>query len=549
MGVLNRGVAMARASSRQASARTGVIATAHSLASEAGRDVLAEGGNAMDAAIAAAAVLGVVQPMMSGLGGDTFILYLCGATGRVVSINGSGPAPASLSLAALAESGRAELPDRGLLSASVPGAVDAMCVAHRRFGSGHMTLARLLAPAIRWAAEGAPVAPVVARFFASNAKLLAASVTASAVYCKGGTVPAAGEILRQPALAETLQQIADGGAEAFYRGPFARRLVEQSRASGIPFSPEDLASYGCEIVEPISIRFRDKTIYTNPPVSQGIVLLEALGILEALAPSADRTEADRCHAMIEALKLAFADRNRFVGDPAFVPDAVPRLLDPAHLRQRAAMIDPSRALVSPKGGSVLFGEGDTSCLSVADSGGNVVAYITSLSTPFGAAEVVEGTGVLMNNRVGRGFSIDPKAPNCLAPGKRTMSTLHVYIVCDEHGPVLAGGTSGGDGQPQWNLQILDSVLGAGRDIQAAVDMPRWELSPGTDPANLGEPFELKVDPRLSPTLIAELRNRGHAISDKPLGMLGAAQAVMLDPEGAMSGAADPRADGCVLKLG
>lgn len=531
-------------------ARGGVIATAHPLASQAGLDVLAEGGNAMDAAIAAAAVLGVVQPMMSGLGGDTFILHRCGRTGRIVSINGSGPAPTALSLSALAATGRTDLPDRGLLSASVPGAVDAMCVAHQRFGSGRLTLRRLMAPAIRYASEGAPVAKFVAQFFAGNAKLLAESPSACAVYMKDGAVPGEGEILRQPELAETLQQIADGGADAFYRGAFARHLVDQSRASGIPFSLGDLASYRCEIVEPISVRFRDKTIYTNPPVGQGIVLLEALGIMEALRMSrGDGVRGVRHHRMIEALKLAFADRNRFVGDPRFVPEAVSRLLDPGHLRQRAEMIDPCRALVQPDESVALFGDGDTTCLSVADAAGNVVAYITSLSTPFGAAEVVERTGVLMNNRAGRGFSTSPNSVNCLAPGKRTMSTLHVYIVCDERGPVLAGGTSGGDGQPQWNLQILDGVLGDGLHIQEAVDMPRWELAPGTDPAGLGKPFELKIDSRLDPAIIAELQARGHVISDKPLGMLGAAQGVALGPDGPVGGAADPRADGCVLRLG
>jgi gamma-glutamyltranspeptidase/glutathione hydrolase len=544
-----RAESIAATSAPRASVCSGIIATAHPLASQAGLEVLAEGGNAMDAAIAAAAVLGVVQPMMSGLGGDSFILHRCGETGRIVSINGSGPAPSALSLDALAATGRTELPDRGLLSASVPGAVDAMCVAHQRFGSGRLTLRRLMMPAIRYAAEGAPTAKFVAWFFANNAKLLAASPTVRAVYMKDGSVPGEGQVLRQPELAETLQQIADGGADAFYRGPFARRLAEQSRASGIPFAFEDLASYHCEFVEPISVRFRDKTIYSNPPVGQGIVLLEALGIMEASrAIRGDDAAGVRHHLMIEALKLAFADRNRFVGDPRFVPEAALRLLQPAFLRQRAEAIDPHHAMAQPDE-ATLFGDGDTTCLAVADKAGNVVSYITSLSTPFGAAEIIERTGVLMNNRAGRGFSVSPRSVNCLAPGKRTMSTLHVYMVCDGQRPILAGGTSGGDGQPQWNLQILDSVLGDGRDIQGAIDMPRWELTPGTDPAGLGRPYELKVDSRLNQATVAELQSRGHVITDKPLGMLGAAQAVTLGPKGPVSGAADPRADGCVLKLG
>ncbi len=533
-----------------ASSDGAVIATAHPLASEAGLEILANGGNAIDAAVAAAAVLGVVQPMMSGLGGDSFILFHCGRTGRIHSVNGSGPAPGKLSLAALTASGRTALPERGLLAASVPGAVDAMCVAHQRFGSGRHTLRQLLARAIEHAAGGVPLAKAVARFFTANGKLLAASPTMRATYLKGDRVPAEGEILRQPDLAETLQEIAEKGTDAFYRGRFAHRLAEQSAASGAAFACEDLADYRCEVVEPISLSWRGRTIYTNPPVGQGIVLLQTLGILDALGGwSGDTSDDANHHAMIEALKLAFADRNRFVGDPRFVPDAVARLLDPGRLRRRAARIDAQRAMTAAGEGGPLAGEGDTTCLSVADGQGNIVAYITSLSTPFGAAEVVEGTGVLMNNRAGRGFSLDPKAPNCLAPGKRTMSTLHAYIVCDEAGPRLAGGTSGGDGQPQWNLQVLNAVFNEGRDIQDAIDMPRWELTPGTDPANLDDPFELKVDPRFDTAVIAALRERGHVISSKPLGMLGAAQAVMLHPDGSMSGAADPRADGCALKLG
>ena len=237
--------------------------------------------------------------------------------------------------------------------------------------------------------------------------------------------------------------------------------------------------------------------------------------------------------------------------PTSSPNPIDRLLGADHRHWPLAGLDDStihahRGRRRPL--DVPFGEGDTTCLAAADGAGNWVAYITSLSTPFGAAEVVDGTGVLMNNRAGRGFSLDPKAPNCLAPGKRTMSTLHVYLVADDTGPRLCGGTSGGDGQPQWNLQILEAVLQDGRDIQEAIDMPRWELWPGTDPAHLDQPFELRIDRRLDADLSAELARLGHRIGDKPLGMLGAAQAVASDGCGALIGAADPRADGCAMGL-
>ena len=537
------------ASPRRAVGRRGMLATAHPLASRAGLDVLADGGNAVDAAIAAAAVLGVVQPMMSGLGGDSFILIRSGKTGEVRSINGSGPAPAAQSLEWAARAGLSQLPERGLLSASVPGAVDAMCTAHARFGGGRHSLADLLRPAIRHAVDGVAIAPAVGRFFTQNAALLGASATARAAYFVQGRAPGEGDILRQGDLARTLEAIAGGGAEAFYRGEFARRLVEQCRAVDGAFTAADLASYRCEVVAPLMLRIGGRTIHTNPPVGQGIVLLEAMGILDrcrgrSRAPS----RALRTHRMIEALKLAFADRNRHVGDPRFVPDTAGRLLADRHLAARAARLDDGRALQADEETWAAFGEGDTTCLAAADDAGNWVAYITSLSTPFGAAEVVEGTGVLMNNRAGRGFSLDPQAPNCLAGGKRTMSTLHVYLVEDDAGPRLCGGTSGGDGQPQWNLQVLDAVLEDGRDIQEAIDLPRWELWPGTDPAHLDRPFELRMDRRFDAELATELARLGHRISDKPLGMLGAAQAIAGDDSGSLIGAADPRADGCALGL-
>jgi gamma-glutamyltranspeptidase/glutathione hydrolase len=525
-----------------------MVTTAHPLASQAGLSVLADGGNAVDAAVSAAAVLGVVQPMMSGLGGDSFILIRSGKTGEIRSINGSGPGTQAQSLDWAARAGLKRLPERGLLSASVPGAVGAMCAAHEQFGAGRHRLADLLRPAIGHAADGVALAPSVARFFVQNAKLLEASASARAAYFQNGRPPGEGDCLLQPELARTLDTIGRGGADAFYRGEFARRLVEQCRASEGLFTAADLADYRCEVVAPLSLRVDGRMVHTNPPVGQGIVLLEAMGILGRCRECATQpSRALRMHRMIEALKLAFADRNRHVGDPRFVPSTVERLLSERHLSARAARLDDQRALAGEESWAP-FGDGDTTCLCAADEAGNLVAYITSLSTPFGSAEVVEGTGVLMNNRAGRGFSLDPAAPNCLAPGKRTMSTLHVYIVCDDTGPRLAGGTSGGDGQPQWNLQILDAVLNDGSDIQEAIEQPRWELSPGTDPAHLDQPFELRLDRRFDLGLAAQLSGLGHRISDLPLGMLGAAQAIALDESRAFVGGSDPRADGCAMGL-
>jgi gamma-glutamyltranspeptidase/glutathione hydrolase len=534
---------------RRAAGRGGAIATAHPLATKAGRDVLASGGNAMDAVIAAAGVLGVVQPMMSGLGGDSFVLWRCGRTGQIRSINGSGHAPLALDPERFLREGSTRLPDRGILSASVPGAVDAMCSALDDFGSGKLTLAQLLAPAIAYAQEGAPVSPSVARFFAANVDLLASYETARSIYLRDGKPPREGEVLLQPELAGTLRSLAQGGRDAFYRGEFAQRLARHSDAFGGAFTTQDLADYRCEIVEPISVRWGDRTLYTNPPVGQGIVLLEAAAVLARLDA---RPETPRAilqnHRMIEAMKLAFSDRNRFIGDPRFVANPIDRLLSDEHLGMQASRVSDSAVIDSAQDARGSFGDGDTTCLVATDRDGNIAACITSLSTPFGAGDVVAGTGVLLNNRAGRGFTLDASMPNCLAPGKRTVSTLHCYIVCDASGPVVAGGTSGGDGQPQWNLQILDGILNQGLDPLSAIDRPRWELTPGTDPAGLGRPYELKFDARFDPATVEGLAALGHSVSKVPLGMLGAAQVVSFASDGVVTAAADGRADGCALAL-
>lgn len=537
---------------RAPSGRKGAVATAHPLATEAGIAILEQGGNAMDAANAAAAVLGVVQPMMSGLGGDSFVLHYEASSGRVHSISGAGPAPLALSPQFLCERGHASLPARGLLSASVPGAPHAMWLAHQRFGSGRLGMPAVLARAVELAAQGAPVAPFVARFFKINEAALAASPTAREAYLPEGRAPAVGDVLRQPALAATLSRFAELGPEDFHRGEFARKLVAFSQEGGGAFSAADLEACEAEEGTPISVHFGASTVFSNPPVAQGVVLLQALGLLERCRQAgAGRVDTDalKVHRMIESLKLAFAQRNACFGDPRFVRDFSAEVLRPSALSELAALISDEAARESLTGTRWSFGEGDTTALVASDSQGNVVSYITSLSTPFGAMQVVPGTGVLLNNRVGRGFSMDPGSPNALQGGKRTMSTLHTYLALDEAGqPVLAGCTSGGDGQPQWNLQIIDAVLNEGASVEAAVAMPRWELSPGTDPASVGQPYEILVDPRLDGRILDGLAARGHRISDKPLGLLGAAQVLSLDRKGEIRAAADPRADGTAVVL-
>lgn len=525
----------------------GMVATAHPLATESGLGVLRAGGNAMDAAIAASAVLGVVQPMMSGIGGDTFVVVYDAGTRQVRALNGSGPAPRELTPEYLERRGHGALPMHGMLSIAVPGAVDAMETALREFGSGRFGLAELLAPAVRYAEDGVPVAPMVARFFRNHERLLASFPGSRAAYFVNGAVVEEGAVLRQPDLARTLRILAHQGRDAFYQGEIAERIVSYVRAHGGLLAPDDLAGYRCELVEPISIRYRGSRIYTNPPVSQGIVLLEALKIVEGLVPQGlAHEDAASVHALVEAVKIAFADRNATLGDPRFVSNPVSELLSHAHVARRRRQIRPARTLreVAPTG--LCYSSGDTTSLATADREGNLVAFITSLSTPFGSGEVVEGTGILLNNRAGRGFVLDHGHPNVLAGGKRTMNTLHAYLVRDEAGGFIAGGCAGGDGQPQWNLQILTRVIDGGQDLADAIAAPRWESFPGTDPQTVMLPYRLRFDPRFPRQVVEALGALGHRIADESLGMLGAAQAVQRLPAGLYVGAADPRADGVAL---
>src|SRR5215208_2743817 len=377
-------------------APNGVVAAAHPLAAAAGLEALLSGGNAIDAALTTAGVMGVVQPMMSGLGGDTFLLYYQRAERRLWAINGSGPAPRALSVEYLQAHRNGHLPARGMLSAGVPGAVDAMCTALERWGSGQFDLPRILAPAIRYAEQGVPVGQGVAARWGPQRDVLAEYAGSDRVYLRDGHPYRAGDVLRLPELAASLRLVARGGREVFYRGELAEHIARYSREHGGLIDEADLAAYQCEVYEPISSSYRDYTVYTTAPPSQGAILLDAL-------------------------------------------------LSKYYATERRAAIHDDLALDIVAPGALPEAVGDTTYLCAADRDGNLVSLITSLSNPFGCADVVDGTGILLNNRVGRGFSVDPTHLNVVMPGKRTMHTLHCYMVFRGETPHLVGGTPGGDG--------------------------------------------------------------------------------------------------------
>jgi gamma-glutamyltranspeptidase / glutathione hydrolase len=524
-----------------------MIATDHPLASAAGLRVLHEGGNAIDAAICAAAVLGVVTPMMTGVGGDTFIVYHQASTGRIVALNGSGAASQRARPEYFRDRGYTTLPLRGMLAPSVPGAVDAMATALAEWGSGRWTLGRLLEPAVHYAQAGFPITETVAQWFDENAHVLAQYPSSARIFLPQGRPPRVGEILVQADLARTLRRIATDGPRALYEGPLADAIAAYAAAHGGLLDRADLAAHHSEIAVPLATTFRDLTVHCTPPPSQALVLLEILNILEqddlgALPWGA----ADAIHLMVEAKKLAFADRLAHVGDPRFVQNPIERLLDKAYARERRAAIDPARAQDRVGPGAMREQVGETTAFVVADVEGNVASYITSLSAAFGCGEIVEGTGILLNNRGGRGFSLVPGHPNLIAPGKRTMHTLMAFLATRNGRPCLAWATRGGDAQAQWNLQVLSNIVHHGMNVQEAVERPRWFSFPATDPATIDAPFELRMEAGFPPDTYDRLRERGHRVVT-PRPSSGGVQVIRIEHDPLRyAGGSDPRPDGLAV---
>lgn len=528
-------------------AQRGMVVTDHPLASAAGLAVLEQDGNAIDAAVCVSAVLGVVLPMMNGVGGDTFATYYDAGTGRVTTLLGSGAAPKAATPAWFAAHGHTGMPLRGMLSPSVPGAVDAMAVALARWGSGRFTLDRLLAPAIHYAESGFPLSERVASWFAESEDLLRRHPSSARIYLPDGRAPRVGNILVQRDLARSLRTIAADGPRALYEGPLADRIAAYMRGHGGLMTREDLAAHRSEIADPVAAPYRDLVVHTTPPPSQGFVLLEMLNILAGDDLGAvPWGSADAVHLAVEAKKLAFADRLAYVGDPRFVANPLDRLLDPAYAKGRRAALDLRRAIDAAVPGALPEAAGDTTAFAVADRHGDVVSWITSISSAFGCGEVVDGTGILLNNRAGRGFSLVPGHPNLIAPGKRTMHTLMAFIATRGGRPALAWATRGGDAQAQWDFQVLMNLTAYRLNVQDAVERPRWFSFPSTDPETVDAPFELRMEAGFPAETYEELRRRGHRVITPRPG-IGGVQAIEVDAErGVYAGGSDPRADGCAI---
>lgn len=524
----------------------GMVATAHPLATAAGIEVLRQGGNAMDAAIAIAGVTSVVLPSMCGLGGDTFLIHYDATTGKVEALNGSGIAPYGATLEHYAEQGYTDyMPLEGPLAVAVPGSPHAFATALQRWGT--WSLPQVMEPAINYARNGFPVSEILADHFRTyREKLARFPETAKTFLKEDGSTYQAGEVMRLPEYADSIELFAQGGADEFYQGQLAEKFIAHMDATGGLIGQRELAEHESEIYEPLSIDYRGHKVYQTAPPSQGLIMLEELALLEgydlaALGPN----NPTPIHLMIEAKKLAYADRLAYAGDPRFVDTPVEQLISASYAARRRQDIDPTKAANVVDCGDP---DGDTTSFVVVDAAGNAVSFIHSLSLAFGSGVTIPGTGILLNNRAGRGFVLDPKHPNCLAPGKKTMHTLNTYLVTYDGQPYLVGNTPGGDGQPQWNMQIIVNCLDFGMSVYEAVNAPRWTSVPGTDPAGLKHPVRLRLENRFSDAIQDRLRELGHNLEvvDAWSGG-GAVQLIMIDPRTKVRyGASDPRGDGACL---
>jgi len=528
-------------------AANGMVASASPLASLAGVDVLRAGGNAVDAAVAVAGVLNVVLPMMCGLGGDVFMIAYLAKEGRLEALNGSGVCPYAATRDYYVGQGYTKMPFEGVHSVGVPGAVDAYETALARWGT--MPLRELLQPAVEYAARGFVLPEITARFFGEAASDLAKYPTTARVYLPDGRPPRAGEVFVQPDLAESLRLVQHGGAEVFYRGELGRAIVAFLRENGGLYTEREFAEHESTVYRPLRTTYRGYEVYQTAPPSQGLIMLEALNILEGFdLPALPFQGAEEIHLMAEAKKLAFADRLAHARDPRFGRTPLNGLLAKEYAAKQRAKIRPDSALPARVAGDPWEFDGDTTYFAVADKDGNCVSFIHSLSAAFGSKVVAGDTGILLNNRAGRGFSLEEGHPNVIEPGKKTMHTLVAYMVSRGGKPWLIGGTPGGDQQPQWNTQVVSAVIDHGLNVQQAAEMPHWQSFPGTDPANIDLELELHLEDRIPAEVRQALAARGHRVRDiGPWGARSGVQLIAIDPtNGALQGGSDPRVDGCAL---
>ena len=523
-----------------------MAATSQPLATQIALDVMKDGGSAVDAAIAANAALGLMEPTGNGIGGDLFAIVWDPKTHKLHAYNGSGRSPRSLTLAEFQRRGLKEIPATGPLPVSVPGAVDGWFALHARFGRKPM--AENLAPAIAYAREGHPVAEVIAYYWDRSVPKLVQYPGFREQFTIDGHAPRKGQMWRNPNLANTLQQIADGGREAFYKGEIARSIGDYFKANGGYLSYEDMAAHEGEWVEPVSSNYRGYDVWELPPNSQGIAALQILNVLEGYDFSKiPFGSAEHIHLFVEAKKLAFADRARFYADPAFSPAPVQRLISKDYAAQRRSLISMDKALKEVQPGTPRqLEEGDTIYMTVADADGMMVSLIQSNYRGMGSGMAPPGLGFILQDR-GEMFVLQKDHPNGYAPGKRPFQTIIPAFITKDGKPFASFGVMGGAMQPQGHAQIVMNLVDFGMNLQEAGDAPRIQHEGSTEPTGqatvMRDGGEVNLETGFSWETVRGLMRKGHRVTFAD-GPYGGYQAIMRDPEsGVYYGASESRKDG------
>lgn len=522
-------------------AKSGMVASQHYLATIAGVTILQRGGNAVDAAIATNAMLNVTYPAMCGLGGDAFWIIWDSSRRKLFALNGSGRAPYAATRDFFIRKGLTAIPEKGILPITVPGAVDSWNQALTRFGT--MKLKEILSPAIRYAYDGFPISQKMAQWIKDQSPILENFPPAPDIYFTNGKFLQTGEILVQKALGKTLESIAEKGTDDFYKGKIGSKIATFAREKGGLLSKKDLEDHECDWVEPIATSYRDYAVYGFPPNSQGLTTLLELNIIEGFPLAKMKDDAEAVHLMVEAKKLAFADRDAYITDPEFMEVPLQKLLSKSYAAKRRSLIDAERTMGEVPHGR--FNSGDTSYLCTVDKDGNAVSLIQSLFYHFGSGVMAGDTGVFLQNR-GAYFSLNGEHPNSLEPHKRTMHTLSPLMILKKNNPYLVFGTMGGDGQPQTHLQVLTKIIDFDFSIQDAITAPRWLSGKflGVKPNSA-----LYVEDDMPSTVIDGLKKRGHdmRVVERGSDMMGHANGILINSKtGILSGAADPRSDGIAL---
>jgi len=513
-------------------ALNGLAATSQPLASAAALRILQDGGNAVDAAIGAAAVLNVVEPMSTGIGGDMFALVYMQKDGKPIALNGSGWAGSKSTVKFFAERKLSPIPLHGIHSVTVPGAVAGWFKLHERYGN--LSMKRILSPAIEYAEKGFPVSDIIAGQWQRVQERLQSTPEAARDLLYKGRPPRACEIFRFPRLAATLSQIAEGGRDAFYEGEIAKRIVEFCDKHDGMLTREDFADFDAQWVEPVSTKYHGYDVYELGAQTQGITALEMLNIVEGFdLKRFEHNSAQYLHFLIEAKKLAFADRDAYIADPDKSHVPVERLISKEYAAERRNLISSTHVMPNPRPG--LRENGDTVYLTVVDKDRNAVSFINSLFESFGSGLVAGDTGIVLQNR-GALFNLDPKHPNVVAPRKRPFHTLIPGMALHEKKPYFSFGVMGGDNQPQGHVQVLLNLIDFGMDVQQAGEAPRFR--------HAGE--QVLLESAFTPSVRSALSQMGHHVASA-IDAWGGYQGIVIDSStGGLAGGSDPRKDGLAI---